>query len=144
MRCISRCYSHYCDPFTKTFFKRKWSLCKKDIFNISLYFLRVVYNRLGFSIGFKPVLKNRFYVLSRFAKNRCFSIKKPEIRILFFNSSEKFFIKSTCTCTHDNINLFLRETQNGENRIQKTQLCLLALTLTNNKRVWFLLLQKGE
>jgi hypothetical protein len=68
--------------------------------------------------------------------------KKPEIRILFFNSSEKFFIKSTCTFTHDNINLFLRETQNGENRkaenpIIFTCFAVCCLTFTNNKRVLF-------
>jgi hypothetical protein len=33
-----------------------------------------------------------------------------EIRILFFNFSVTFILKCTYTRTHDNINLFLRET----------------------------------
>jgi hypothetical protein len=41
---------------------------------------------------------------------------EEEKRILFFNFSETFFIKCPCTHTHDNINLFLRETRNVENR----------------------------
>jgi hypothetical protein len=57
----------------------------------------------------------------RFAKHPVFLNKKtvekqPEIRILFFNFSEAFFLKWTCTRTHDNINLFLRKTRNVENR----------------------------
>jgi hypothetical protein len=52
---------------------------------------------------------------------RCFLIKtpvekKPEICILFFNFSQTFFLKCTCTRTHDNINLFLQETRSIENR----------------------------
>jgi plasmid rolling circle replication initiator protein Rep len=47
-------------------------------------------------------------------KNKCG--KKPEIHLLFFNFSKTFFVKCTCTRTHDNINLFLRETQNVEKR----------------------------
>jgi hypothetical protein len=42
--------------------------------------------------------------------------KKPEIRILLFNFKGMLFLKCTCTRTHDNINLFLRETRNVENR----------------------------
>jgi hypothetical protein len=57
-----------------------------------------------------------------FAKNTKFlnkktGGKKPEIGILFFNFSETtLFLKFTCTHTHNNINLFLREIQNVENR----------------------------
>jgi hypothetical protein len=61
--------------------------------------------------GFNRFL-NRFFVLSPVCKKLGVSQKKPEIRILFFNFCETFFLKCTCTRTHDNINLFLRETRN--------------------------------
>jgi hypothetical protein len=72
---------------------------------------------LGFSIGFQTV----FCTLYSFAKNPVFLNKnavekKPETRILFFNFSETFILKCTCTRTHDNINLFLRETRSVENK----------------------------
>jgi glycosidase len=61
--------------------------------------------------------------------------KQPEIRILLF------FLK--CTHTHDNINLFLRETRNFENRKPNyfyflwRWIILFRFTFTNNKRVLF-------
>jgi hypothetical protein len=65
----------------------------------------------------------------RFAKNPLFlnkntGGKKPEILIQFFIFSETFFLKCTCTRTHANINLFLRETRNVENR-KPNYFCLL-------------------
>jgi hypothetical protein len=77
----------------------------------------LIWTAIGFSIGFQT----GFLYFPRFAKNPVFlnkntGGKKPEIRILFLNFSESFFLKCTCTRTHDNINLFLRETQNVENR----------------------------
>jgi hypothetical protein len=75
-------------------------------------------SNLGFPIGYK---KPDFFTLPGLQKTRCFSIKtpygkKPEIRILFFNFSATFFLNGTCIRTHDNINLFLRETRNVENK----------------------------
>jgi hypothetical protein len=77
--------------------------------------------------------------------------KKPGIRILFFNFCETFLIKCTCTRTYDNVNLFLRETQNGENRKAENPIIFTCMdesffcyfTFTNNKRVLFSASAKG-
>jgi hypothetical protein len=66
----------------------------------------------------KPQFRLEFYHIEEIEVNKtawiCSDI--TFIRILFFNFSETFFLKCTCTRTHDNINLFLRETRNVENR----------------------------
>jgi hypothetical protein len=49
----------------------------------------------GFQSVFKPVLKTGF---------------------LYIPQRNPVFLNKNCTCTHDNINLFLRETRNVENR----------------------------
>jgi hypothetical protein len=71
--------------------------------------------------SFSTGLNKRFSTFPGLQKNPVFlhkntGGKKPEIPILIFNFSETFFLKCTCTRTHDNINLFLQETQNVENR----------------------------
>jgi hypothetical protein len=68
--------------------------------------------------------------------------------MLFFNFSETFFLKCTCTRTHDNINLFLRETRNIENRnpniTLKMNRTFHVSHLHTTKEFGFVHLQKGE
>jgi hypothetical protein len=93
---------------------------------------------------FKKVLKNRFFVLSSVCKKT--GGKKPEIRTPFFNFSETFLFKCTCTHTHYNINLYFQE--NVKNPIIFTcfedDSYFSCLNLQTIKDFYFLLLQKGE
>jgi hypothetical protein len=69
---------------------------------------------LVWCLDFQSVFKPVFCAFPGLQKTRCFSIKTPEEKQpSIFN--ETFFLKCTCTRTHDNINLFLRETRNVEN-----------------------------